>query len=102
MVVSCLIIKYSNSLKPTKKNHGGPTSAERHVGDLGNIQAGSDGKVVTQLSDVLATLQGDVDITGKAIVIHAGEDDLGLGGDTGSTTTGNAGSRVGCCLITNT
>ena len=82
-----------------KKNHGGPTSTERHVGDLGNIEAGSDGKVVTVLSDSLASLFGENTIIGKAIVIHSGEDDLGLGGNVGSLTTGNAGSRVGCCLI---
>ena len=70
------------------------------MGDLGNIQADSEGKVVTQLSDHLATLLGDVDITGKAIVIHEGMDDLGQGGDSGSLATGNAGSRAGCCLIT--
>ena len=83
-----------------QKNHGGPTSAERHVGDLGNILADSEGKVETQLSDQLATLLGEIDITGRAIVIHQGTDDLGLGGDSGSLATGNAGSRAECCLIT--
>merc|ERR1711983_84796 len=38
-------------------------------------------------------------ILGKAIVLHAGEDDLGRGGDEGSETTGNAGARLGCCII---
>ena len=50
--------------------------------------------------DTQATLEGEVNITGKAIVIHEGEDDLGLGEDTGSTVTGNAGGRSGCCVIT--
>lgn len=72
----------------------------RHVGDLGNIVADSEGAVVSQLSDHLATLLGEIDITGKAIVIHQGADDLGQGGDSGSLATGNAGSRAGCCLIT--
>ena len=31
--------------------------------------------------------------------IHQKEDDLGLGGNAGSRTTGNAGSRLGCCII---
>ena len=70
------------------------------MGDLGNILASSDGEVVTQISDSLATLLGEIDITGRAIVIHQGTDDLGLGGDSGSLATGNAGSRAGCCLIT--
>ena len=38
-------------------------------------------------------------ILGRAIVVHAGEDDLGLGGDEGSLATGNAGARVACCKI---
>lgn len=40
------------------------------------------------------------DIIGKAMVVHAGEDDLGLGGATDSLTTGNAGGRLACCVIT--
>ena len=38
-------------------------------------------------------------IVGRAMVIHALEDDLGLGGDEESKKTGNAGARVGCGLI---
>ena len=55
---------------------------------------------MTTIVDTQATLEGEVNITGKAIVIHEGEDDLGLGEDTGSTVTGNAGGRSGCCVIT--
>ena len=42
-------------------------------------------------------------VIGKAIVLHAGEDDLGKGtGEKfeGSKKTGNAGSRLACCIIT--
>ena len=38
-------------------------------------------------------------IGGLALVIHAGEDDLGLGGDAGSVASGNAGARIACCNI---
>jgi len=34
--------------------------------------------------------------------VHEGQDDLGLGNDEGSRTTGNAGPRYGCCIITET
>jgi len=33
------------------------------------------------------------------VVIHAGKDDLGKGGDEGSLKTGNAGGRVACAVI---
>ena len=69
------------------------------MGDLGNVEADASGNVVTEIVDTLATLDGEVNIIGKAMVIHEGEDDLGLGGDTGSLATGNAGGRAGCCLI---
>jgi len=45
---------------------------------------------------------GDRDVANRAIVVHAGEDDLGLGvGDAaeGSKKTGNAGGRVACGII---
>lgn len=35
----------------------------------------------------------------RAVVIHSGQDDLGLGGTPLSNTTGNSGSRVACGVI---
>ena len=74
-------------------------SSERHVGDLGNIEADASGKVKMMFADTQATLLGEVDITGRAIVIHEGQDDLGAGGMADSLTTGAAGGRMGCCII---
>lgn len=86
---------------PFKKSHSSPNSVERHVGDLGNVVADAAGNVVTQIKDSQATLRGDVNILGKALVIHEGEDDVGQGGNSGSLVTGNAGARAGCCIIQN-
>eukprot|EP00088_Acartia_fossae_P063176 TRINITY_DN7681_c0_g2_i3.p1 TRINITY_DN7681_c0_g2~~TRINITY_DN7681_c0_g2_i3.p1 ORF type:complete len:316 (-),score=29.63 TRINITY_DN7681_c0_g2_i3:444-1391(-) len=86
---------------PFQKKHGGPTDAERHVGDLGNVQADGTGTIEVRMTDDLASLlDSEYSILNKAIVLHAGEDDLGRGGNEGSEATGNAGARLGCCIIT--
>jgi Cu/Zn superoxide dismutase len=45
------------------------------------------------------SLVGPESVYGRSIVVHAGEDDLGRGGDDESSRTGNAGPRVACCVI---
>lgn len=67
---------------PDMNEHSSPLSSERHAGDLGNILT-YPGLPVTLVSlhDAVISL-GDGsprDVAGRAIVIHAGEDDLGLG-----------------------
>ncbi|KAF5291996.1 hypothetical protein FQA39_LY14113 [Lamprigera yunnana] len=84
---------------PYNKHHGAPHSAERHVGDLGNIVAGPDGIARINIKDNLISLVGERCIIGRAVVVHAGEDDLGLGGNEESLKTGNAGGRLGCGVI---
>merc|ERR1712222_59209 len=86
---------------PAGANHGGPTDDERHAGDLGNIRTFNTKITRIEKVDRVITLGDDGihDVSGRAIVIHAGEDDLGLGEDDGSLKTGNAGSRVACGVI---
>lgn len=82
---------------PEGVDHGG--LSDGHIGDLGNIVANDDGiarfKIVARRID----LSGDRSIVGRAIVIHADEDDLGTGGDDESLKTGNAGDRLACGVI---
>ena len=79
---------------PFNKNHGGPKSKERHVGDLGNITADSNGNVKITLSDHLISLRDKKrNIIGRSVIIHDKEDDLGKGGNPESLITGNAGAR---------
>ncbi len=100
-------------------DHSGPDSEERHVGDLGNIEVGSNHAASIDIEDDVVSLHGPHSVIGRTIVIHAGEDgkiqiqlvpelvlkgflsfpDLGQGGDSGSLKTGNAGSRVACGII---
>ncbi|QGY48043.1 superoxide dismutase family protein [Maribellus comscasis] len=78
---------------PEHKDHGGPTDMDRHVGDLGNIEAGEDGTAHIELTDTMLKLNGASSIIGRGIIVHAGEDDLT------SQPTGAAGARVACGVI---
>ncbi|KAL6934974.1 Superoxide dismutase [Cu-Zn] [Hanseniaspora guilliermondii] len=86
---------------PSKSTHGAPENveAERHAGDLGNIKTDAQGVAKGELSDKLISLFGDHSIIGRTVIVHAGEDDLGKGGDEESLKTGNAGGRAACGVI---
>ncbi|KAG7308717.1 hypothetical protein JYU34_005944 [Plutella xylostella] len=84
---------------PESRNHGAPDNGERHVGDLGNIQFKEDGTADIDIVDTVITLRGATNVIGRTLMLHEGEDDLGLGGDETSLTTGNAGGRVACGVI---
>lgn len=78
---------------PTHKKHGAPGNPERHVGDLGNLEADKDGKAHYELIDDLIELNGVNSIVYKAVIIHADPDDFV------TQPTGNSGARVGCGVI---
>jgi superoxide dismutase, Cu-Zn family len=78
---------------PENEKHGGPTDLHRHVGDLGNIEAESTGRVRERWVDPVIKLNGPHSIIGRAIVVHEGEDDLT------TQPTGAAGSRIACGVI---
>ena len=83
---------------PLSKEHGGPDDSERHVGDLGNIDIKIDGNDQSgTIVDRQIQLYGPHSIVGRAVMLHAGKDDLGKGGDAESKKTGNAG--VFCTLF---
>jgi len=84
---------------PHGKEHGAPDDGNRHVGDLGNIIVGDDGKATVEMKDSHIHLIGQNSIVGRSVVVHEGEDDLGKGGHATSKTTGNAGGRLACGVI---
>lgn len=110
---------------PFNKEHGAPSDTDRHVGDLGNIVAGSDGVAKIEICDSVISLSGSLNVIGRTLVVnivtwkrfdvfdlhlvlrnslfilkvHADPDDLGKGGHELSKSTGNAGARLACGVI---
>jgi len=84
---------------PFGKNHGAPGDETRHVGDLGNIKTDGTGTAKGSTTDKLIKLIGPESILGRTVVVHAGTDDLGKGGNEESIKTGNAGTRPACGVI---
>ena len=77
---------------PMKKPHGAPDAAERHAGDLGNLEADSTGKAHLELKDSMLKLSGENSILGRGVIVHEKVDDW-------SQPTGNAGGRQACGVI---
>lgn len=84
---------------PYDKPHGAPSDSVRHVGDLGNIESDEYGTATVALKDSFISLNGPLSIVGRAVVVHAGIDDLGKGNNEESLKTGNAGGRAACGVI---
>lgn len=83
----------------TTETHGGSpeTSEPRHTGDLGNISLGADGQPFKK-TFLLKNLPIE-ELYGRSVIVHADEDDLGLGGHEDSKTTGHSGARIACAII---
>jgi Cu-Zn family superoxide dismutase len=77
------------------RNHGGAPGfkGERHTGDLGNVS-----KTGHTYSYKLVGVSCS-ELLGRTLIIHADRDDLGLGGEEDSLTTGHSGKRIACSLI---
>ncbi|HTM44108.1 MAG TPA: superoxide dismutase family protein, partial [Polyangiaceae bacterium] len=76
---------------PQSNDHGLPDKEHRHLGDLGNIKIGADGKGSYDIMVAGANL-ADSDpnsFLGRSIVVHEKKDD-------GGQPTGNSGGRIGC------
>ena len=96
---------------PLNLDHGAPEDEIRHVGGLGNIIADADGHSKGSMSDHQVKLfdhEKFGSVVGRSMMIHAKEDDLGLGDNSKanepgppqdgfvSKITGNAGARIAC------
>lgn len=81
--------------EPADDPHGAPQDPpeEHHLGDFGNITAGENGEAEVNLTDPEVRMSGPDSVIGKAIVVHAGQDDLE------SQPSGDSGARIGCGVI---
>ena len=71
------------------KKHGGPTTSERHFGDLGNLQSDSKGNAFYS-----SVVPGKVKkVLGRSVIIHAEKDDLK------TQPSGKSGARIACGLV---
>ena len=77
---------------PTNQPHGTQDASQRHVGDLGNIEAGKDGNAVVNIRDSVIQFSGPHSIIGRSLLIHAGADKF-------TQPAGDAGARVAFGVI---
>jgi Cu-Zn family superoxide dismutase len=80
---------------PTTDEHGKWGAAHHHLGDIGNLTVGADGKGTITLTTDKWTLEPGKpnNPTGQSVIVHGGVDDFK------TQPTGNAGNRIGCAVI---
>ena len=79
---------------PTNKPHAGPDAPERHVGDMGNVEADASGKATLEYLDHQISLTNDQQSAiGRSVIMHAKADDLK------SQPAGDSGARIACGVI---
>lgn len=80
---------------PDGNPHGSPRDLlnARHAGDLGNMVAEENGIAEVAVENTEIRMGGADSIIGKAVVVHAGQDDFE------TQPSGDAGDPVGCGVI---
>jgi superoxide dismutase, Cu-Zn family len=80
---------------PTSQQHGKWGSSSFHSGDIGNVSLDATGKGTLEMETDLWSIGGaaTTDILNRSVIVHGGVDDFT------TQPTGNAGSRIGCGVI---
>ena len=78
---------------PDDRDHGAPTDAAHHAGDLGNVTADARGIAVTHLETTDLTLTGKYGAVDRALIVHVNEDDYA------SQPSGNSGDPAACGVV---
>jgi Cu-Zn family superoxide dismutase len=86
-------MKTGGHYNPEGHQHGLPSVAARHAGDLGNVQADGSGKATYRVEVKNISMVGLKNpIIGRSVIVHAKPDD-------GGQPVGNAGARIGQGVI---
>lgn len=76
----------------------GPDPKSGHTGDLGNVELTEDKSRRMKTYRYFLAGVKVADLWGRSLIVHADEDDLGLGDHDDSKTTGHSGARIACAL----
>ncbi|HZH03925.1 MAG TPA: superoxide dismutase family protein [Myxococcaceae bacterium] len=79
---------------PNGDAHGKWDHAPFHLGDIGNLEVGEDGKGSVTLTTDAWKISGEPNgVVGRSVVVHGGVDDFT------SQPAGNAGNRIACGVV---
>jgi superoxide dismutase, Cu-Zn family len=74
--------------------HAAPGTSTRHAGDLGNLEAGANGRAYRRIIvDNITLGSGANSVMGRGVIVHERRDDLT------SQPSGDAGGRIACGTI---
>jgi Cu-Zn family superoxide dismutase len=82
-------------LNPSAQPHGAPDSTAHHAGDMPNLHADASGNAVVDvhLSGVNLGTGDGLDVVGRALVVHEGNDDYA------TQPSGDSGTPIACGVI---
>ncbi len=78
---------------PSGAVHACAPTDPRHSGDFGNIEVGPNGAGHMEMVATNLTFDGPSSLVGKAVILHAGEDDCK------TQPSGDSGDRIACGVI---
>lgn len=94
-----LPIKLGEHFNPHAMEHGGLGDAQRHAGDLGNLEANAEGRALFRETSELVKLIGPQSVIGRSLVVGALEDDLGKTLHESSKRNGHSGEALAFGVI---